>query len=137
MAMSIRSASAGAAVEHYRADLSYLGTYAADRQAALLELLVGPASLSPARRFLIAVPNIRKKFPGARISISSATCRDGASGILFILPADPERHAARHGRDGWCPRAPVRGGGMRAAIISDVWPGSLPSSRRAPKSCCE
>jgi spore maturation protein CgeB len=35
-------------------DLSYLGTYAADRQAAVERLLVGPARVLPGRRFVIA-----------------------------------------------------------------------------------
>ncbi len=39
--------------EHYRADLSYLGTYAADRQAALEALFIEPARRLPARAFLI------------------------------------------------------------------------------------
>jgi spore maturation protein CgeB len=40
-------------VEAYRADLSYLGTYAEDRQAALETLLVEPARRLPRRRFVI------------------------------------------------------------------------------------
>lgn len=38
----------------FEADLSYLGTYAADRQAVLEELLIRPARVLPDRRFLIA-----------------------------------------------------------------------------------
>ncbi len=38
----------------YRCDMSYLGTYASDRQAKLLELLQGAATLLPERRFLVA-----------------------------------------------------------------------------------
>ena len=40
--------------EAFAADLSYLGTYAADRQQALEQLLLGPARLLPDRRFFIA-----------------------------------------------------------------------------------
>lgn len=36
-----------------RADLSYLGTYAEDRQVALQRLFLGPATVAPTRRFLI------------------------------------------------------------------------------------
>lgn len=39
--------------EDYRADLSYLGTYSADRQAMLAELLLEPARRMPERRFVI------------------------------------------------------------------------------------
>ena len=42
--------------EAYRSDLSYLGTYAADRQPKLMELLNGAAALSPAHSFLVAGP---------------------------------------------------------------------------------
>ncbi|HZA93169.1 MAG TPA: hypothetical protein VE420_11135, partial [Gemmatimonadales bacterium] len=41
------------AVDRYRAELSYLGTYAEDRQQALLQLLIEPARRSSERRFLI------------------------------------------------------------------------------------
>jgi spore maturation protein CgeB len=37
----------------YRCDLSYLGTYATDRQQALQKLLIAPASRRPDRRFVI------------------------------------------------------------------------------------
>ena len=40
--------------EDFRCDLSYLGTYAADRQPKLTRLLSQPAELLPARRFLVA-----------------------------------------------------------------------------------
>jgi len=40
--------------ESYRADLSYIGTYAEDRQAMLKALFIEPARQLPERRFLIA-----------------------------------------------------------------------------------
>jgi spore maturation protein CgeB len=43
-----------AARESYRADLSYIGTYAEDRQAALSALFLEPARRLPEQRFLIA-----------------------------------------------------------------------------------
>jgi spore maturation protein CgeB len=43
-----------APVDHYRADLSYIGTYADDRQNKLDTLFLEPARRMPARRFLIA-----------------------------------------------------------------------------------
>jgi len=44
----------------YRCDLSYLGTYAADRQEKLMQLLGGAASLLPERRFIVAGPQYPK-----------------------------------------------------------------------------
>jgi spore maturation protein CgeB len=51
------------AVAHYRADLSYLGTYASDRQAAVESLFIDPARRLPARRFVIAGAQYPHDFP--------------------------------------------------------------------------
>ena len=45
----------------YRSDLSYMGTYAADRQAKLQELFVQPALAQPDRGFLLAGPQYPRK----------------------------------------------------------------------------
>jgi spore maturation protein CgeB len=50
-------------VAHFAADLSYIGTYAPDRQAALEELFLEPARRSPGRRFLIAGAQYPPDFP--------------------------------------------------------------------------
>jgi spore maturation protein CgeB len=42
--------------EAFRSDLSYLGTYAADRQPKLTRLLAGAAAILPERRFVVAGP---------------------------------------------------------------------------------
>jgi len=42
--------------ERFRCDLSYMGTYAADRQPRLQELLCAPATKLPDHRFLVAGP---------------------------------------------------------------------------------
>ncbi|TFZ07233.1 glycosyltransferase [Ramlibacter henchirensis] len=52
-----------AAVPHYAADLSYLGTYAADRQAALEALFIVPARRLPQRSFLIGGAQYPDGFP--------------------------------------------------------------------------
>jgi spore maturation protein CgeB len=51
------------AVADYRADLSYLGTYAEDRQGALEQLFVAPARRLPLRRFLIGGAQYPQNFP--------------------------------------------------------------------------
>ncbi|AEG91764.1 CgeB family protein [Ramlibacter tataouinensis] len=51
------------AVDSYGADLSYLGTYAADRQAALEALFIEPARRLPARGFLIGGAQYPADFP--------------------------------------------------------------------------
>src|ERR1051326_6068152 len=49
----------------YEADLSYLGTYAADRQDALEELFVKAARRAPQRRFVIGGAQYPDSFPWA------------------------------------------------------------------------
>lgn len=50
-------------VEHYRADLSYLGTYAEDRQAVVEKLFLEPARRLPEQRFLIGGSMYPYEFP--------------------------------------------------------------------------
>lgn len=47
----------------FRCDLSYLGTYAADRQAAVAALFAEPARLRPERRFLLGGSGYDGSFP--------------------------------------------------------------------------
>jgi spore maturation protein CgeB len=50
-------------VDRYRADLSYLGTWAADRQAGVEALLLEPARRLPSRRFLLGGALYPADFP--------------------------------------------------------------------------
>ena len=50
-------------VERFRSAFSYLGTYAADRQAALTELFLRPATASPQQKFLIGGAQYPEEFP--------------------------------------------------------------------------
>lgn len=50
-------------VEEYRSSLSYLGTYADDRQRTLESLFVNPARMLPNRRFLIGGAQYPASFP--------------------------------------------------------------------------
>ena len=59
----------------YRCDLSYLGTFAADRQAAVEELFVAPARQLPECRFVLGGAAILRASPGRRTSTSCGTCR--------------------------------------------------------------
>lgn len=49
--------------ERYRCELSYLGTYAADRQPALMQLLNEPAGEMPESKFIVAGPMYPKAIP--------------------------------------------------------------------------
>ena len=67
-------------VKRYRADLSYLGTYAEDRQEALVRLLVEPARRVP-RRFLIGGAQYPAAFPWS-------------DNIYFVRHLPPAEHSA-------------------------------------------
>ncbi|HVZ33457.1 MAG TPA: glycosyltransferase, partial [Polyangiaceae bacterium] len=70
-----------APADSLRADLSYLGTYAADRQAKLEELFLAPAAAAPERRLSIAGSMYPEpgRFPG---------------NVLHIPHLPPAEHAA-------------------------------------------
>jgi spore maturation protein CgeB len=70
-----------APIDHFRADLSYLGTYAEDRQATLEALLVEPARRLPHRRFVIAGAQYPPGFPWA-------------DNIFFVRHLEPAQHSA-------------------------------------------
>jgi spore maturation protein CgeB len=112
-------------VERYRSDLSYLGTYAADRQAALERLLVEPARARADRRFLIGGAQYPHDFPWS-------------PNIFFVRHLPPSEHPAFFSssrltlnitrRDmaemGWCPSGRLfEASACGAAILSDGWEG--------------
>ncbi len=68
-------------VAHYAADLSYLGTYAGDRQLALQSLFITPAARCPERRFLIGGAQDPQDVPWS-------------SNIYFVRHLPPAEHAA-------------------------------------------
>jgi len=67
--------------ELFRCDLSYIGTYAADRQAALEALFLEPARLSPERRFVLAGSGYPEAFPWS-------------GNTWFVRHLEPAQHAA-------------------------------------------
>lgn len=67
--------------EHYRADLSYLGTYAADRQTALHELFIETARRLPGQRFVMGGAQYPDAFPWT-------------SNIFFVRHLPPSEHPA-------------------------------------------
>jgi len=112
-------------VEHYRADLSYLGTYAEDRQAMLDRLFVQAARLAPGRRFLIG---------GAQYP----ACFPWAENIYFVRHLPPAEHPAFYSSSrltlnvtrramaemGYCPSGRLfEAAACGAPILSDDWEG--------------
>jgi spore maturation protein CgeB len=111
--------------QQFCADLSYLGTYAPDRQASLLNFLDEPARLQPDMQFLIAGP----QYP------ASTTWAPNVRRIIHIAP--PEHPAfyssarftlnltrAEMIAAGWSPSVRLfEASACGAAILSDPWPG--------------
>ncbi len=111
--------------EAYRADLSYLGTYAEDRQASLEELFIEPAKQRPNLRFLIGGALYPDAFPWRR-------------NIYFVRHLPPGEHPAFFAssratlnvtradmaRMGWCPSGRLfEAAACEAPVITDSWDG--------------
>src|SRR5204863_2739850 len=65
----------------YSCDLSYLGTYAADRQARLEELFLQPARQLPTKKFCIGGAQYPESFPWT-------------SNVYFVRHLPPSEHPA-------------------------------------------
>ena len=114
-----------AARPEYAALLSYLGTYAPDRQAALEALFVEPARLLPGERFVIAGAQYPDGFPWT-------------ANTFFVRHLPPPEHPAFYSssrltlnvtreamaRMGWCPSGRLfEAAACGVPILSDEWAG--------------
>jgi spore maturation protein CgeB len=110
---------------HFVSDLSYLGTYAADRQAALETLLIEPTRRRPERRFLIGGAQYPQDFPWT-------------DNIFFVRHLPPPEHPAFFASSrltlnitrqamaemGWCPSGRLfEAAACGVPILSDWWEG--------------
>ena len=115
----------GARAASFAGDLSYLGTYAADRQARLDALFIAPARLRPALRFVLGGSGYPQGFPWT-------------SNIYFVAHLPPADHPAFFAstrltlnvtrRDmaalGRCPSGRLfEAAACGAPIVSDDWDG--------------
>jgi spore maturation protein CgeB len=111
--------------DNYRSALSYLGTYAADRQAALQDLLIEPARLRPERTFLIGGAQYPADFPWT-------------DNIRFVRHMPPSEHAAffsssrltlsvtrrAMAQNGHCPSGRLfEAAACGTPVLSDWWEG--------------
>jgi dTDP-glucose pyrophosphorylase len=111
--------------EAFRADLSYLGTYAGDRQGILERLFVEPARRAPDRRFLIVGAQYPADFPWQRNTYY----------IHHLPPAEhPSFYASSRltlnvtrgamARMGYCPSGRLfEAAACGAPLLSDHWAG--------------
>ncbi len=109
----------------YAALLSYIGTYAADRQHALEALLIAPARHRPNDRFVIAGAQYPAAFPWT-------------DNIFFVRHLPPGEHCAFHAASrltlnvtraamaqaGWCPSGRLfEAAACGTPVLSDTWEG--------------
>jgi spore maturation protein CgeB len=109
----------------FRCELSYMGTYASDRQAKLESLLCEPAGKFPDRQFIVAGP----QYPAAV---------RWPNNVTYIIHLEPKFHPAFYSSSrftlnltrkdmveaGYSPSVRLfEAAGCGARIISDTWPG--------------
>lgn len=112
-------------VEQFQSDLSYLGTYAADRQGTLQRLFIDAAQRLPSRKFLIGGAQYPQEFPWA-------------SNIYFASHVAPPDHPAFYSSSrmtlnvtrqamaemGFCPSGRLfEAAACGTPILSDGWEG--------------
>jgi spore maturation protein CgeB len=115
----------GAPVDVFRSDLSYLGTYAADRQDALVQLFIEPARQLAEKRFLIGGAQYPQEFPWT-------------NNIFFVRHLPPPDHPGFFSSSrmtlnitrkamaqmGYCPSGRLfEAAACGTPILSDYWEG--------------
>jgi len=111
--------------EAYRSDLSYLGTYAANRQQALETLFLAPARRLTDRKFLIGGAQYPAEFPWL-------------PNVFFVRHLPPSEHPAFYCSSpitlnvtrapmaamGWCPSGRLfEAAACGTPVLSDAWEG--------------
>jgi spore maturation protein CgeB len=114
-----------APLDRYRADLSYLGTYAEDRQRGVLSLFLEPARLRPDRRFVVGGAQYPHDFPWT-------------PNLHFVRHLPPAEHPAFYSSSrltlnvtrepmaafGYCPSGRLfEAAACGTATVSDLWEG--------------
>ena len=109
----------------FRGDLSYLGTWAADRQPLVDALFLAPADAAPAARFVLG---------GSGYPVDFAW-RDNVYFMGHVAPGDHPAFfcssrltlnvtRADMAASGWCPSGRLfEAAACGAPIVSDTWPG--------------
>ncbi len=115
----------GRAEERYRGDLSYLGTYGADRAGVLRQLLAEPARLLPDRKFVIGGSMYDSSFPWQPniFFVSHVTVKDHPA---FYASSRMTLNATRESMAemGYCPSGRLfEAAACGAPILSDYWEG--------------
>jgi spore maturation protein CgeB len=112
-------------VAAYRSDLSYLGTYAQDRQRALADLFLEPARRLPSRRFLIGGAQYPSSFPWSE-NIHFKRHLPPAEHPAFFSSSRMTLNVTRQAmaKMGWCPSGRLfEAAACGVPILSDSWVG--------------
>ncbi len=114
-----------AAVEEYRADLSYLGTYAEDRQQMLNLLFIEPARTAPHYKFLIGGALYPENFPWTENIFFARHVAPGEHPAFYCssrLTLNVTRAAMA--QMGYCPSGRLfEAAACGTPILSDQWEG--------------
>ncbi|HEX4230222.1 MAG TPA: glycosyltransferase [Bryobacteraceae bacterium] len=112
-------------VEQFRSHLSYLGTYAADRQERLESLFVEPARQRPTRRFVIGGSMYDDRFPwqpNIHLVRHLPPADHSAFYCSSLLTLNISRQAMFE--NGYCPSGRLfEAAACGVPILSDNWPG--------------
>lgn len=115
----------GLPAPQYCGALSYLGTYATDRQPTLERLFLEPARMRPEHRFVMAGAQYPHDFPWS-------------DNVYFVRHLAPSEHAAFYASSrltlnvtrsamaaaGWCPSGRLfEAAACGVPLLSDSWPG--------------
>lgn len=112
-------------VERFRAEFSYLGTYAADRQKALEELFLKPAEHLPERTFLIGGAQYPDTFPW-RPNLHFAQHLEPGQHAEFFSSSRATLNVTRRAMAeyGYCPSGRLfEATACGAPMFSDTWQG--------------
>ncbi len=114
-----------APVEEYRADLSYLGTYAADRQERLSSLFLQPAARMPDKAFLIGGAQYPESFRwAANIAFKRHVPPPYHPAFFCSSRATLNITRAAMARYGFCPSGRLfEAAACGVPLLSDVWEG--------------
>lgn len=109
----------------FAGDLSYLGTYAADRQAALVELLLEPARRRPERRFRVAGAQYPLEFPWPANTVHHGhLAADEHAAFFASSPLTLNVTRAAMAAMGHCPSGRLfEATACGAVVVSDAWAG--------------
>jgi spore maturation protein CgeB len=111
--------------DHYQADLSYLGTYAADRQDRLQTLFIGPAQQRAGQRFLIGGAQYPADFPWTP-NIHFVRHMPPAEHPSFFASSRLTLNITRRAMAelGWCPSGRLfEAAACGTPLLSDEWDG--------------